>query len=61
MKLYMHPVSTACRPVSLFIAEKNIPVDMQVVDLMKGAHYGPDYSAKNPTAWFPCSRTATSA
>ena len=27
MKLYMHPVSMTSRPVRLFIAEHNIPVD----------------------------------
>ncbi len=27
MKLYMHPVSMTSRPVRLFIAEHNIPVE----------------------------------
>ncbi len=34
--LYMHPVSTACQPVRLFTAEKNLPVTERVVDLMSG-------------------------
>ena len=38
MKLYMHPVSTASRPVWLFIAENKLPVTNQVVDLMTGEH-----------------------
>jgi glutathione S-transferase len=53
LKLYMHPVSTVSRPVCLFIAEKNLPVEQQVVDLMKGEHYGPAYSAINPSKAVP--------
>src|SRR4051794_15695227 len=37
MKLYMHPVSMTCRPVRLFIAESNIPVEEVFVDVMTGA------------------------
>ena len=53
MKLYTHPVSTACRPVMQFIADNNIPCEMEVVDILKGAHYGPEYSAKNPNRLVP--------
>ncbi len=53
MKLYMHPVSTASRPVRLFIAEKNIPVTEQVVDLMTGEHYKDEYAALNPSRMVP--------
>ena len=53
MKLYMHPVSTASRPVRLFIAEKNIPVTEQVVDLMSGEHYKDEYTAINPSRMVP--------
>jgi glutathione S-transferase len=53
LKLYMHPVSTVSRPVMLFIAEKNIPVDYQVVDLMKGEHLQAAYGAINPTRQVP--------
>ncbi|HZP97921.1 MAG TPA: glutathione S-transferase family protein [Reyranella sp.] len=53
MKLYTHPVSTACRPVMQFIADNNIACDMEVVDILKGAHYGPEYSAKNPNRLVP--------
>jgi hypothetical protein len=31
MKLYMHPASTASRPVMLFAAENNIPLDNEMV------------------------------
>ncbi len=53
LKLYMHPVSTVSRPVRLFIAEKNLPVSEQVVDLMTGEHHGPAYSAINPSKQVP--------
>ena len=51
--LYMNPVSTACRPVSLFIAEKKLPVTEQFVDLMKGEHHGAEFIAKNPCCLVP--------
>ena len=53
MKLYMHPVSTASRPVRLFIAEKNIPIDEQVIDLMTGEHYKDEFAAINPSRMVP--------
>ncbi len=53
MKLYMHPASTASRPVRLFIAEKNIPVTEQVVDIMTGEHYKDEYSGLNPSRMVP--------
>ena len=51
--LYMNPVSTACRPVSLFISEKKLPVTEQFVDLMKGEHHGAEFIAKNPCCLVP--------
>jgi len=39
MKLYMHPVSTACRPVRLLVAESGIKCDEEMVDILQGAHY----------------------
>jgi glutathione S-transferase len=53
MKLYYHPVSTTSRPVLLYIQENNLPVDMQMVDLMKGEHYQPPYVAVNPSRLVP--------
>ena len=61
MKLYMHPVSMTSRPVRLFIAENNIPVEEQVVDLFTGEHYKeavPRHQSR--TTWCRCWRTATS-
>ncbi len=53
MKLYMHPVSMTSRPVRLFIAENNIPVEEEVVDLFTGAHMQPPYSELNPNCLVP--------
>ena len=53
LKLYMHPISTASRPVSLLIAEKKLPVTEEVVDLPNGAQYKDDYLAINPTHQVP--------
>ncbi len=51
--LYMNPLSTASRPVSLFIAEKKLPVTERVVDLMKGEHLGNEFTAINPSRLVP--------
>jgi glutathione S-transferase len=53
MKLYMHPVSTACRPIMLFAAENNIALDEEFIDLMSGAHLQPPYSTINPNCLVP--------
>ena len=45
MKLYMHPVSTATRPVRLFIAENDIKCDEELVDILQGAHYQEPYAS----------------
>jgi glutathione S-transferase len=47
MKLYMHPVSTACRPIRLFMAENKIDCEEELVDLMKGAHHQEPYASLN--------------
>ncbi len=53
MKHYMHPLSTTSRPVSLFIADNDIEVEEQVVDLMTGEHLKPPYSDINPNCLIP--------
>jgi glutathione S-transferase len=53
LTLYMNPVSTASRPVMLFVAEKGLPVKEQVVDLMSGEHKGAAYAAINPNRMVP--------
>jgi glutathione S-transferase len=46
-------VSTATRPVRLFIAEKKIPVTEQIIDLGTGEHYKDEYTAINPSRMVP--------
>ena len=53
MKLYYHPVSTASRPVLLFAADSNIPLEHQVIDLMTGEHLKEPYEAINPNRLVP--------
>jgi len=53
MKLYYHPISTTSRPVLLFAAESNIPLDLEVVDLFTGEQYQPAFSAINPSHQVP--------
>jgi glutathione S-transferase len=53
MKLYYHPVSTTSRPLVLFAAENKVALDLQVVDLMTGEHYKPEYEAINPNHLVP--------
>ncbi|HZX91722.1 MAG TPA: glutathione S-transferase family protein [Rudaea sp.] len=53
MKLYMHPVSTAARPVRLLIAENSIVCDEELVDLTTGAHHQEPYASLNPSHLVP--------
>ncbi len=53
MKLYMHPVSTTSRPVLQFVADNNIAVELQTVDILKGEQYGEAYSRLNPNHMVP--------
>jgi glutathione S-transferase len=53
MKLYMHPLSNTSRPVRLLIAEHQLPVEEQVVDLFTGEHYKPPYVLLNPNHMVP--------
>lgn len=53
MKLYMHPVSTTCRPVMQFIADNGIDVELEVVDILKGEHYADSYARLNPNRLVP--------
>jgi glutathione S-transferase len=53
MKLYYHPVSTACRPILQFAAENGITFDLQVVDLFQGEHLQEPFGAVNPSRCVP--------
>ena len=53
MKLYMHPVSTASRPVRMLIADNGIKCDEEVVDILKGAQHQKPYASLNPNRLVP--------
>jgi len=53
MKLYMHPVSTATRPVRLFLAENGIQCEDVMVDILTGAHHKEPYASINPNKLVP--------
>lgn len=53
MKLYMHPISTTSRPVMQFIADNDLEVEQEVVDILTGAHYGEEYTKRNPNRLVP--------
>ncbi len=53
MKLYMHPASITSRIVRLYIAEKGLTVDEEVVDLFSGAHHKEPYISINPNRLVP--------
>ncbi len=53
MRLYYHPVSTACRPVMLLAAEERIELDYRLIDLSKGEQRQPEFAAINPSQLVP--------
>jgi len=53
MKLYYFPGSTTCRPIQMFAAEAGIPLTLEPVDLMAGAHLTDAYAAVNPNRLVP--------
>lgn len=53
MKLYMHPMSTTSRPVRLLIAENDLDVEEQVIDLFTGEHTQDEFAALNPNKLVP--------
>jgi glutathione S-transferase len=53
MKLYMHPVSTVCRPIRLLCAENGIAMEEETIDLMTGAHHQATYASLNPNRQVP--------
>ncbi|MCA8929360.1 MAG: glutathione S-transferase family protein [Alphaproteobacteria bacterium] len=53
MKLYMHPVSTVSRPVTLFAADEGIDLEPVLVDIFTGAQYGEDFLKINPSHAVP--------
>lgn len=53
MKLYMHPASITSRIVRLYVAEKGLKVEEEVVDLFAGAHHQPPFTEINPNRMVP--------
>lgn len=53
MRLYYHPVSTACRPVMLLAAEAGIDLEYKVIDLFTGEQLQPAFGAINPSRLVP--------
>jgi len=53
MKLYTFPASPVCRPVMMFIADHNLTVEQQIIDLMSGEQYKPAFAAINPNNFVP--------
>ena len=53
IKLYHDPISTTSRPILLFLAEHDLPVEKVVVSLMEGEQRGEDYAAINPNQAVP--------
>jgi glutathione S-transferase len=49
----MHPASTTCRPIMLFVADHAIPMEQQVVDILAGEQYQPAFAAINPNNFVP--------
>jgi glutathione S-transferase len=53
MKFYTFPGSPVCRPIAMFIADHELAVDEQIVDLMSGEQYQPPFAAINPNNAVP--------
>jgi len=53
LKLHYHPFSTFARRVRIALIEKKIPCELIEVDMMKGAHRGPEYRKLNPYGRVP--------
>jgi glutathione S-transferase len=53
LTLYHYPVSTSSAKVRLVLAEKNIPWTSNIVDIMRGEQFAPDYLALNPAGVVP--------
>jgi len=53
IKVYGHPMSTCTRKVLTTLVEHGIPHEMQLVDLMTGAHKQPEHLARQPFGQIP--------
>ena len=53
MKLYQDPISTTSRPVLLFLAEHELPVELVHVDLLSGGQHADAFRAITPNCAVP--------
>ena len=53
MKLYNFPAAPNPTKVRIYLAEKGIDVPLQLVDILKGEHRTPEFTAKNPLGLLP--------
>lgn len=53
MKLYHHPLSGHSHRARLFLSLLNVPHELVLVDLAKGAHKAPDFLKLNPFGQVP--------
>ena len=53
MRLFMHPASNTCRPIMHYIADNDLPIDQEVVDIMTGEHHKEPYVSLNPSRQVP--------
>ena len=53
MKLYYHPISINCRKALMVAAVLGIDLELQLLDVGKGAHGSPEYLAINPNGMIP--------
>ncbi|MFQ5456918.1 MAG: glutathione S-transferase family protein [Myxococcota bacterium] len=53
MKLYHHPFAPNPRKVRVYIAEKGLPMDYEVVEIGRGENRTPAFLAKNPMGSVP--------
>ena len=53
MQLYMNPISTTCRMITMFAASEGISLDTVLIDLMNGEQRQPEYLKINPNGLVP--------
>lgn len=53
MRLYHNPVSTCSQKVRMVLHEKSLSYEDELIDLLKGEQFAPDYQALNPNAVVP--------
>ena len=53
LKLYGSPMSTCTKRVATVLHEKRIPFELVFVDLMKGEHKSPAFTAHQPFGQIP--------